>query len=214
MEKKNYSFLRNIKVRKDLPIDLFIPEENGKTVSDIEFLLNLNGISTLEQLFSADDKKEIYFYHSVYSIKNRKALEGTVELLKYLYLGERLHADSLLDTIIIKNIESFDTEKDSIERIGFTEREIEVFKNFAKNTFSLEENANVTLRNIIDALISYINSVVTLSETLKGEILPLTEIDNECTLLSPEIRNILYKVKIIKDYQNSMDYETEKSVKK
>lgn len=214
MEKKNYSFLRNIKVRKDLPIDLFIPEENGKTVSDIEFLLNLNGISTLEQLFAADDKKEIYFYHSVYNIKNRKALEGTVELLKYHYLGERLHADSLLDTIIIKNIESFDTEKDSIERIGFTEREIEVFKNFTKNTFLLNEDFNVTLRNTIDALISYINSVVILSETLKGEILPLTEIDNECTLLSPEIRNILYKFKIIKDYQNSMDYETEKSVKK
>lgn len=219
MEKIDYSFLKNIKIKKDLPINILERDTVDKDTSEIEFFLNINGIKTLEDLFLADNEKEIYYYPSVYKIKNRKALEGMAELLKYHYLNEPLPNEFAIDTIILNSIQSFYEDSEKIGRVGFTEREIDILRKFVKNTFSTYPNSEVfsislSLDDVLEAFTNYINHVYELSKTTNVEVLPLSEIDNEKTLISPEIRNILYKYKKIKEYQNAIQYDNERTIKK
>lgn len=149
MEKIDYSQFREVSIN-DLPIKFVV----SNTIEKYPKILEEHGITNLEQLFNAYDRGLFNDGRKT----GYKALKGMVEILKNVYLGEPLVADSYLE-VKPNSFDgwAFDNEfNNKIKRLGLTIMEIIILEDYyAKKMFTKEDDfSNLNLMDIMNSFVN------------------------------------------------------------
>lgn len=215
MEKTDYSRFRNV-IIDDLPIKFSV----SNLIEEYPKILEEHGITNLEQLFQAYDNGNFNDGRKT----GYKPLKGMVEILKNVYLGEPLVADSYLEMKPNGHDSNlFKTEfNNKIRRLGLTSSELFILGEYY--TSKIEEDPYKFLNlNLMDIMNSFFNDkdyqmqflsksvtfVENIYENINKKYDSNSRIFQHVTHDVDELQNLIFKISVFSNYYKMKNKSTQ-----